>query len=119
MTNPFADISTRELTAQAYRHTFVDQGQGTPVSLIHGSLCDWRYRRWQIPAFATQYRVLSPSLRSYCPGAPSYGQFSTAQHAQDLQGLLYQHIHDENVHIVVHSRGGHVALLLAQKLHHQ
>lgn len=116
MTNPFADISTRELTAQAYRHTFVDQGQGTPVLLIHGSLCDWRYWRWQIPTFATQYRVLAPSLRSYWPGAPSPGNFSTAQHAQDLQALLDQHVPDEKVHIVGHSRGGHVALLLAQRM---
>ncbi len=116
MTNPFADFSTIELNAQGYRHTLVDQGQGEPVLLIHGSLCDWRYWRWQIPAFAATHRVLAPSLRSYWPGAPSPNHFNPALHAEDLQALLDMLITQEKVHIVGHSRGGHVALLLAQRM---
>ena len=111
----FPDFPTLELSARNYRHTLVDQGQGEPVLLIHGSLCDWRYWRWQLPALANGHRVLAPSLRSYWPGLADAAHFSPEQHALDLDALLTLHCPAQKVHIVGHSRGGHVALLLAER----
>ncbi|MGE8547782.1 MAG: alpha/beta fold hydrolase [Alcaligenes sp.] len=111
----FPDYRTVELDVLDYRHTLVDQGQGEPVLLIHGSLCDWRYWRWQIPFLATGHRVLAPSLRSYWPGVADPMRFSPEQHAQDLDALLARQFPRQKVHVLGHSRGGHVALLLAQR----
>src|SRR3546814_15105187 len=52
-----------------YPLAYTAAGAGVPLLLIHGSLCDYRYWRWQIPAFQQEYRVVAPSLRGYWPAA--------------------------------------------------
>ncbi|HRL20750.1 alpha/beta fold hydrolase [Alcaligenes sp. SDU_A2] len=111
----FPDIPTLDVPVQGYHHTLVDQGQGESVLLIHGSLCDWRYWRWQLPALSSTHRVLAPSLRSYWPGTPDGAHFNPEQHALDLDELLARLSPRQKVHVLGHSRGGHVALLLAQR----
>lgn len=90
-------------------------GSGQAVLLIHGSLCDYRYWRWQIPAFSHQRQVLAPSLRGYWPSAfiDDNPAFSIARHAQDLIEFIRRQQTGEPVHILGHSRGAHVALELA------
>ena len=94
---------------------YVDVGRGPVLLLIHGSLCDLRYWRWQIPAFSDHFRVIAPSLRGYWPHAfaePS-SLFTVSQHAADMAYLLDEASALEPVHLLGHSRGARVAMELA------
>ena len=42
-------------------------GQGVPLVLVHGSLCDYRYWQGQFAALSARYHVVAPSLRHYFP----------------------------------------------------
>lgn len=90
-------------------------GEGRPLLLIHGSVCDYRYWRWQMEALAKGYHVLAPSLRGYWP-APIRDHdplFSVKQHADDLAVLLDALAPNEQAVILGHSRGAQVAVELA------
>jgi len=94
---------------------YAQSGQGEILLLIHGSLCDYRYWRWQYPALGERYHVLAPSLRGYWPHAQAHPDpaFSIARHAQDMAALIRQMAPGGSVHVLGHSRGAQVALALA------
>ena len=80
---------TRQINNDTYH--YVQTGNDAPdVLLIHGSLCDYRYWRWQLPAFASAAGTLAPSLRGYWPGIGSHPStaFSVQQHARDMLALI-------------------------------
>lgn len=85
------------------------------VLLIHGSLCDYRYWRWQIPALAGQHQVLAPSLRGCWPAVQPHPQpgYNIHTHAQDLVHLVRALDRHNGVHVVGHSRGAQVAMVFA------
>lgn len=88
-------------------------GQGVPLVLVHGSLCDYRYWQGQFVALSAHYHVLAPSLRHYFPeqwGGEGAG-FTTGQHVNDLLALLDQL--PGPVHLLGHSRGGNLCLRVA------
>lgn len=93
----------------------VEQGEGVPVLLVHGSLCDYRYWQAQMaPLAGAGWRVIAVSLRRCYPERWD-GQgdgFSSEQHVADLIELIDEHLR-EPVHLVGHSRGGNLALRLA------
>ena len=93
----------------------VHKGYGPPLLLIHGSLCDYRYWRWQMDALGAETRVIAPSLRGYWPQAliAESDDFSVAQHASDLAALLGQICREEKTVLLGHSRGAQVALEMA------
>ncbi len=94
-------------------YAYIDMGSGPVLVLIHGSLCDYRYWKWQIPELAQHYRVIAPSLRHYAPiPLESQEGFSFTQHAQDIRDLL-DLLNIETAHILGHSRGAAVALDMA------
>ncbi|MBD9573799.1 alpha/beta hydrolase [Pseudomonas sp. PDM23] len=99
-------VNDYELTCQV-------AGQGVPLLLVHGSLCDYRYWQGQVQALSARYRVVVPSLRHYFPeqwdGAGP--DFTTQQHVDDLWALLDQL--PGPVHLLGHSRGGNICLRLA------
>jgi pimeloyl-ACP methyl ester carboxylesterase len=94
---------------------YTQDGQGPAVLLIHGSLCDYRYWRWQIPALAEHCRVVAPSLRGCWPDAGTHPQagYAIERHARDLQALIGG-LDLGPVHVVGHSRGAQVAMALAR-----
>ncbi|MCP1622163.1 alpha/beta fold hydrolase [Pseudomonas nitroreducens] len=88
-------------------------GQGVPLLLVHGSLCDYRYWQAQVEALSARYQVVVPSLRHYFPEQWD-GQgpgFTTQQHVDDLLALLDQL--PGPVHLLGHSRGGNICLRVA------
>jgi len=94
---------------------YVEAGSGETLLLIHGSLCDYRYWRWQFAGLSAAYRLVAPSLRGYWPEAftaedPS---FSIERHTRDLAVFIQQIDGGRPVHILGHSRGAQVALELA------
>nr|WP_255676046.1 alpha/beta hydrolase [Pusillimonas sp. MFBS29] len=94
---------------------YVQTGNGATLLLIHGSLCDYRYWRWQLPALSQDYRVIAPSLRGCWPEALTRedDSYSIARHVSDLQALIQETSPARPVHVLGHSRGAQVALQLA------
>ncbi|MEA2759051.1 MAG: hypothetical protein QOH65_1664 [Methylobacteriaceae bacterium] len=109
------DVKPSTLRVNGYDMAYVEAGQGEPVVLVHGSLCDYRYWTLQMPAFTAGFRTISVSLRHYYPerwnGAGD--DFNISQHMQDIVALI-----DAKkiapAHVVGHSRGGHIAFRIAQ-----
>jgi len=102
-----------------YPMAYQDVGEGPPVVLLHGSLTDYRSFTAQVPVLSRQYRLLVPSLRHYYPERwdGRGGDFSIAQHAQDVAAFI-QRLDVGKVHLVGHSRGGAVALTVARRHSH-
>ena len=57
----------RSLHVNGYDMAYAENGTGTPVVLIHGSLLDQRYWAPQMERLDEHYRVIAPSLRHYWP----------------------------------------------------
>ncbi|MGB3289012.1 MAG: alpha/beta hydrolase [Burkholderiaceae bacterium] len=112
--------SNLELPQRDFSHPdhplhYIEAGDGEALLLIHGSLCDYRYWRWQFPALSAQYRLVAPSLRGYWPAAftTEDASFSIARHVRDLAAFIEHIGGGRPIHILGHSRGAQVALELA------
>lgn len=102
-------------TINGYPLTYRDEGQGTPIVFIHGSLTDYRTFAPQFSAFVSSYRVISPSLRRFYP-EPWNGEgsdFTVEQHAADVAALIRK-LNLGKIHLVGWSRGGAVAVEVAK-----
>ncbi len=99
-----------------YTMTYVEAGKGVPLLLIHGAFSDYRWWTPQMePLAAAGYRVIAPSLRYYYPERwdGTGGQFTVQQHVDDV-GAFIGALGIAPVHLLGHSRGGHVAFRVAQ-----
>lgn len=96
---------------------YQDAGQAPAcLLLVHGSLCDFRFWRWQLPDLATSLRVIAPGLPTYAPVSPRAGaeasHFSIARHTADLFSLM-EHLGIDHFAVLGHSRGGRIAAEMA------
>jgi pimeloyl-ACP methyl ester carboxylesterase len=106
----------RTIAVNGYEMAYLEYGRGTPLVLIHGSLNDYRAWAFQMAPFGEYFRTIAVSLR-HC--YPEYwkgdgGMFSVGQHADDL-AVFIKKLGAGPVHLVAHSRGGDIALILAAK----
>ncbi len=95
---------------------YFEAGKGATVVLVHGSASD--YRTWfrQLKAFAGHYRVVTYSRRYHWPNTPiaEDKEYRMDEQLDDLDALL-QSLNAEKVHLVGHSYGAFLALLLAMR----
>ena len=122
-TTPEFQKGVSQLAGTRIHH--IEAGHGELLLLIHGSLCDYRYWRWQIPDFSRCFRVVVPSLPGCWPEAvgpaggnddrpaepieDSRARFSMERHVQVIVALC-EHLSPKGpVHLVGHSRGAQVA----------
>jgi pimeloyl-ACP methyl ester carboxylesterase len=109
------DFKPSTLRVNGYDMAYVEAGEGEPVVLVHGSLCDYRYWTLQMPAFSTAFRTISLSLRHFYPERwnGDGDAFNIRQHMEDAVAFI-----DAKkiapAHVVGHSRGGHIAFRIAQ-----
>ncbi len=108
-------MKLKKILINKYEMSYLDQGEGNPVILVHGSLSDFRSWEHQIDAFRTEYRIIVPSLRHCYPDKwnGENGDFSILRHAEDLAEFIAALNLKEDVHLVGHSRGGAVILKMA------
>lgn len=94
---------------------YVERGEGEPVVLIHGFM--WDYRVWERPLadLSQHYRVIAYSRRHHWPNPPPGDDFqpSMATQAADLAALLRE-LKLGPAHLIGHSAGANIALLVAQ-----
>jgi len=93
---------------------YTETGEGLPLVLIHGSASDARTWNRQLEPFAERFRVLTYSRRYHWPNAPipDGADYAMAEHVEDLEVFL-RSFDATPAHLVGHSYGAFVALLLA------
>lgn len=91
-----------------------EAGHGDPLVLVHGSASDARTwdRQWE--QFAKSFRVIRYSRRYHWPNDPIApgADYSMPEHVADLKALLLS-LGAVPAHLVGHSYGGFLCLLLA------
>ena len=90
---------------------YVEQGQGTPVVLVHGALSDLRTWARQREALSTRYRAVAYTQRYFGTeewdmGGPKFG---VQTHSDDLAAFI-RGLGAGPVHLVGWSYGAHVVL---------
>ncbi|MFN3400294.1 MAG: alpha/beta fold hydrolase [Ferrovibrio sp.] len=107
----------RSFRINGYDLSRLEAGEASaiPLLLVHGSLCDQRIWTAQMAAFAGHYRVLALSLRHFWPEQwdGTGNGYEIRQHAEDIAALI-AHLDVGPVHLLGHSRGGHVCFRVAQ-----
>jgi pimeloyl-ACP methyl ester carboxylesterase len=104
-------IKTADL-GNGIRLHYVEQGSGTPLIFVHGSLSDGGYWSDQIEPFAQHYHVIAYSRRYNSPNEnPIRPGYSAVTDAEDLAALI-RVLHLEKAVVVGHSYGALTALFL-------
>ena len=104
----------KELEVNGVKLSYVEQGSGEPVVLVHGAFSDLRIWEPLRHRFAERYRVISYTQRYFGTAAwPDDGRnFSASTHADDLAKLI-RGLNLGPVHLVTRSYGGLVATKMA------
>lgn len=93
---------------------FAERGTGDPVVLVHGSVSDYRTWSYQQAELGRHFRAIAYSRRYHWPNdpIPQGADYSMIEQVEDLESLL-RVIEAEPAHVVGHSYGAYLALLLA------
>lgn len=93
---------------------YIEQGNGDPLVLVHGSASDYRTWQPQKDELGKRYRVIAYSRRYHQPNEPILDgiDYSMTEQLDDLQGLL-DSLSAVPAHLVGHSYGAFLCLLLA------
>jgi esterase len=106
------------LRVNGYDMAFVERGAGPPLLLVHGTLGDYRHWAGQMEPFGAHHRTIAVSLRHCWPEKwdGEGDDFTVQQHTSDIAGFIAG-LQAGPVHLLGHSRGGHIAFRVAQKFH--
>jgi len=108
--------NNKQIMVNGYSMSFVEQGKGEPLILIHGALSDYRTWKKLLNELAEYNRTIAVSLRHYYPekwdGKGS--DLTIDQHVEDMAEFIKK-LGAGPVNIAGHSRGGAVAMLLASR----
>jgi esterase len=106
----------RTLRVNGYDMAYVEGGEGVPLLLVHGTLCDYRYWMPQMGPLAGDRRVVAVSLRHCYPERwdGSGDDFTVTRHADDV-GAFIAALDAGPVHLLGHSRGGRVVFEVARR----
>jgi pimeloyl-ACP methyl ester carboxylesterase len=92
------------------------QGDGDTVLFVHGSNSDYRTWEAQMAEFSQHYRAVAFSRRFHWPNEKitEGADYSMLEHLDDLKALI-QSLGETPVHLVGHSYGAFLCLLLAMR----
>ncbi|MCF1422569.1 alpha/beta fold hydrolase [Mangrovimonas futianensis] len=91
---------------------YLDQGQGSPIILLHGlgsTKQDWDA---QVPFFSKEFRVLAPDLRAHGNTTIPKEDYGVSFMVEDVKQLMDE-LQIEHAHFVGFSMGGAVAFQMA------
>ncbi|MDX2158534.1 MAG: alpha/beta hydrolase [Hyphomicrobiaceae bacterium] len=99
-----------------YDMPYIDIGKGTPLVAIHGSLGDFRSWSPVMGPLSQRFRLIVPSLRHFFPDNwdGKSATYTIAQHVSDVIAFI-EALGLGPVHLMGHSRGGHIAFRVAQQ----
>jgi triacylglycerol esterase/lipase EstA (alpha/beta hydrolase family) len=117
LAQPQADIpffKTADI-GHGIRLHYAEQGRGTPVIFVHGSLADYGYWEDQIGPFSKHFHAIAYSRRYNFPNTnPAQAGYSAVVDADDLAAFIKK-LGLGRVDIVGHSYGALTALFLAHR----
>lgn len=95
---------------------YSEYGNGEPLVLVHGSNSDYRTWQDQINEFSNHFRTISYSRRYHWPNEriPKGADYMMSEHVEDLE-ILLQKLDAVPAHLIGHSYGAFLCLLLAIK----
>ena len=104
------------IALNGYQFQAIKNGAGAPLVFVHGSASDYRTWHRQQKALANEYATLAYSRRYHWPNQPiaEGDDYAMTQHVEDLESILNS-LDSGPVHLVGHSYGALVCLLLAIK----
>ena len=93
---------------------YTDDGAGDTLDLVPGGMADRRIWADPIESLSQSHRVIAYSLRHHWPNDPypEGAESSFSQHVDDLAALI-SGLEIAPAHVMGHSSGGYLALLLA------
>jgi esterase len=103
------------LRANGADMAFAEHGAGAPLILVHGTLCDYRHWTGQMAPLGAHFRTIALSLRHCWPEQwdGEGDDFTVQQHTADVASFITA-LEAGPVHLLGHSRGGHLAFRVAQ-----
>lgn len=106
----------RSIHVNSTKLAFVEKGSGPPVVSVHGSLGSYENWLGTVEALAQQHRVIAYSRRYHTPNAEpdDASDYSCQLHTADLIALI-DSLRLAPVHLLGHSYGGALALLVARQ----
>src|SRR5262245_17911176 len=105
----------KTLPVNGYPMAYVEGGAGVPVIMVHGTNGDYRSFALQMEPIGARHRAIAVSLRHYYPEPwNGEGEFSSRQHVDDMIAFIAA-LGAGPVHLVGHSRGGHVSMHVARR----
>ena len=107
------NIKTGKVSANGLSFSYVEEGSGAPLILVHGSVSDYREWAQQMSPLARRYRVIAYSRRYHWPNSSPGADADAGVEVQadDLAAIM-KAMGAAPAHIVGHSFGGAVALNL-------
>jgi len=104
----------KHLRVNGHDMAYIDVGMGPAIVCVHGSLGDFRVWSGQLGPLSRAHRVIAVSLRHFfpdrCEGVPD--TYRMAQHVDDVAAFVSA-LGVGKVHLMGHSRGGHIAFRVA------
>ena len=97
-----------------YPFSYIEDGEGSPVIFIHGSISDYRTWENQMEPFAKQFHVIAYSRRYHYPYTSEEAglDYTVPQHSNDLVEFIKDH-NLGPVNLIGSSYGGYVGLITA------
>lgn len=113
------NLSTPQVNQSAQFLERIERGTGYPVVLVHGSASDYRTWERQIDTFGAHFHVVAYSRRFHWPNdtIAEGAEYSMADQIDDLVNVL-QTLDAESAHVVGHSYGAYLALIVAIRSPH-
>ena len=103
----------KHLVLNNYRFHYEEKGNGDPLIFVHGSVSDYRTWSNQQEEIGRLYRTMACSRRFHWPNVKisDHEDYSMIQHVEDLDAFISATC-DRPVHLIGHSYGAFVCLLL-------
>jgi len=109
-------IQTKKIVIDGAELSYIDQGSGVPLVLVHGSLNDLRTWALQMGPFSKRYHTIAISRRYHYPNAfaDDGWDYSAINHAEDLATFINE-LDLAPAHIVGHSYGAYACAILTAR----
>jgi haloalkane dehalogenase len=108
----YQGLNHRDVTIGDHRIHYVDEGEGSPLVLVHGSPTTSALWRHQIPTLSKRFRVIAPDVLGFGKSVAPDAGVSFAQQANALRALL-DHLRIERYSLVAHDWGGPIGAACA------
>lgn len=97
-----------------YKLHYIEEGAGSPVIFVHGSISDYRGWMEQIPIFSKHFRTIAYNRRYHFPSASDEVnvEYTVPNHSKDLTAFI-KALNVDSVHLVGSSYGAYVCLMTA------